>query len=131
MTLFDSLGFPPLKELLPRIQWFLDGLPESVVKPISVKIAAGYRQSAGSNSCGIAALNFIERRIFPQTAPQWLGSCNSSEQLRKRLLEKLITWHCTAEIAKVHYESSLHFAITDKHVGSLAISWRACPRAAS
>jgi hypothetical protein len=76
----DSMHLPPEESILDMIQWFVHDLLGCVV-PGSVYEVFWEHQESGSGSCGIAALNFFESKLFPNSHVQWDGTISTSHKL--------------------------------------------------
>lgn len=90
----DSLAVQAPGDMLDIFQWFIEDISISVFPlPISVQEVATPLQGLRSGSCGIAALNFIERQADP-TVPLWSNS--QSSIFRHTSLRNLVLYHCLA-----------------------------------
>ncbi|KAJ7667377.1 hypothetical protein B0H17DRAFT_1142782 [Mycena rosella] len=73
----DSLHLPAARDILPILRWAFAGLGDFAPPAEQAYIRPGLiaRQSAlaGSGSCGIAAMNFVETRVGLST-PRWLAA---------------------------------------------------------
>ncbi|KAJ7430320.1 hypothetical protein B0H11DRAFT_1715707, partial [Mycena galericulata] len=87
----DSMDNEPDENILAIFQWILAGTGRDI--PLEVCAEETARQSAGSGSCGIAALNFIESEIDEEVA-QWTDS--TSHLFRRRGIRDLVVFHITA-----------------------------------
>ncbi|KAJ7123891.1 hypothetical protein C8R43DRAFT_840170, partial [Mycena crocata] len=87
----DSLNVNSDTGVLPVLQWVLGGTGFTV--PVSVAASTVLRQGPGSGSCGVAALNFVERKLDPEVGT-W--STEMSPFFRNRALRDLILYHVTA-----------------------------------
>ncbi|KAJ7927153.1 hypothetical protein B0H13DRAFT_1599019, partial [Mycena leptocephala] len=87
----DSLPASPSTNILPISQWFLNGTGYNI--PVEIRAQGMSQQSAGSRSCGIAALNFIESAITVGV-DKWTNS--TSHIFHRRALRDLVVYHVTA-----------------------------------
>ena len=92
----DSMHNPPLPEALQVFQWVFTDIPGFKPEKIDSKAHWVERQgngNGGDGSCGIAALNFTERCLDPDT-PSWSGP--HSQLFRDRALRDLVLYHVIA-----------------------------------
>jgi hypothetical protein len=88
----DSLRWPPDKELLPKLRWFLGDVMEEQgtwsesVLPVPL-------QASGSGSCGIIAMSTIHSFVDPTVTP-W--SNDKSSDFRLNWLKAVLQSHITA-----------------------------------
>ena len=104
----DSLGFPPVMEVLPILQWVLSGLNIDYHVPGKVIKGEIAKQGQTSGSCGIAAENFVATRADP-SIPVW--SDELSSVFRNLALRNMLVYHC-ASLGKgvcVFYLCKLHY----------------------
>jgi hypothetical protein len=85
----DSAGKEPDEEMIGALSWLLKGLHLRL--PSRIYSVTGPLQGPDSGSCGIAALNYLECRMFPK-AELWDGD-GSSPRFRNRLIEIILRWH--------------------------------------
>ncbi|KAJ7860208.1 hypothetical protein B0H14DRAFT_2350760, partial [Mycena olivaceomarginata] len=86
----DSMHLNPDANVLSIFQWFLSATGFPV--PMSVESVNGEVQGAGSGSCAIAALNFVETDLN-SSIPLWTTS--TSPLFRNGALGDLILYHLT------------------------------------
>jgi hypothetical protein len=104
----DSQHGSPPSDVLPIVNWILDGL--SYLRPTRIYDGEiGLQSHGGIGSCAVAAHNFIECRVdeaVPQWEPNYLGG------FRDKALMDLIIYHCEAVDAEVrsfkYYSASAH-----------------------
>ncbi|THU93981.1 hypothetical protein K435DRAFT_602551, partial [Dendrothele bispora CBS 962.96] len=88
----DSLGHTFDLSIASVVNWVLDG----ICAPLTVRPGQISSQpvngSTGSGSCGIAAFNFVERRVTA-TVP-WTPQ--TSDEIRKSMIRDLVTYHIIA-----------------------------------
>jgi hypothetical protein len=96
LSFFNSLGNgnDPTCTVQPAIEYFLKGLGLPFKKSIPPTDATYAYQPPDSNSCGIAALNFIEHSLG-LTKHLWNEA--HSRQFRDQLIQKFVLWDLAAE----------------------------------
>ena len=95
----DSMHNPPLADALQVFQWVFCDIPGFKQERIDSEARQVARQgngNGGDGSCGLAAYNFAERHLDPNT-PSWTGQ--HSQLFRDRALRDLLLYHFTAKEA--------------------------------
>lgn len=88
----DSMHHPPPQHILPILQWVFMGVIQHEITHIKSGIISKQGVGSGAGSCGLAALNFIQRAAeTPKGLQPWSGL--ESRLFRDVALECLLKFH--------------------------------------